>query len=58
LRDGIQDYEYFALLERAGKADEPEKIVRPLAESWFAREKDPAAYPVARAQLTALLAGK
>ncbi|MCY3019600.1 MAG: DUF4091 domain-containing protein [Planctomycetota bacterium] len=58
LRDGIQDYEYFAMLERAGKADEAEKIVRPLAESWFAWEKDPAAYPAARAKLAALLAGK
>jgi hypothetical protein len=58
LRDGVQDYDYFALLERAGKADEAEKIVAPLAESWFAWEKDPAAYTAARAKLAALLAGK
>jgi hypothetical protein len=56
LRDGIQDYEYLAMLERAGKADEADKIVRPLAESWFAWEKNPAAYQAARAKLAALLA--
>ena len=58
LRDGIQDYEYLALLERAGKADEARKIVRPLAESWFAWEKDPAAYRAAKAKLAALIAPK
>jgi len=58
LRDGIQDYEYLALLERAGKADEAEKIVRPLAESWFVWEKDPAAYRAAKAKLAALIAPK
>ncbi|MGD0091799.1 MAG: glycoside hydrolase domain-containing protein [Planctomycetota bacterium] len=58
LRDGIQDYGYLALLERAGKADEAEKLVRPLAESWFKWEKDPAAYQAARAKLAALLAAK
>lgn len=55
LRDGIQDYEYLAILERAGKAAEAEKIVLPLAESWFQWEKDPAAYDKARAELAALI---
>jgi len=58
LRDGIQDYEYLALLERAGKADAADRIVLPLAESWFAWEKNPEAYREARAKLAALLSAK
>jgi hypothetical protein len=55
LRDAIEDYDYLALLERQGKAAEAEAIVRPLAESFFTWEKDPAAYAVARAKLAALI---
>jgi hypothetical protein len=55
LRDGIEDYEYMASLERAGRADAARKIVEPLAGSWFAWEKDPAKYAQARARLAALL---
>lgn len=55
LRDGIEDYEYLALLERAGKSEEARKIVLPLAESWFRWETDPSAYGAARARLAALL---
>jgi hypothetical protein len=55
LRDSIEDYDYLAILERQGKTAEADKIVRPLAESWFAWEKDPAAYQTARAQLAALI---
>ncbi|HEY3323158.1 MAG TPA: glycoside hydrolase domain-containing protein [Planctomycetota bacterium] len=58
LRDGIEDFEYLALLERAGKSDEADKILRPLAESWFSWEKDPAAWQAARTKLAALLIGK
>ena len=55
LRDGIQDYEYLAILERAGLGDEARKVVLPLAESWFNWEKDPAAYDKARATLAAMI---
>ncbi len=55
LRDGIEDYEYLAILERAGLRTEAEKIVRPLTESFFKWEKDPAAYAVARAKLAAMI---
>jgi hypothetical protein len=55
LRDGIQDYDYLAILERLGKADDARKIVLRLAESWFRWQADPAAYQQARAQLAELI---
>lgn len=55
LRDGIEDYEYLALLERAGRRADAEKIVRPLTESFFKWEKNPAAYATARARLAAMI---
>lgn len=55
LRDGIEDYEYLALLERASKADEAQKIVRSLVASFFSWERDPAAYQAARAKLAKLI---
>ncbi|MCX6910498.1 MAG: DUF4091 domain-containing protein [Verrucomicrobia bacterium] len=55
LRDSIEDYEYLAILERAGLRAEAEKIVMPLAESWFKWEKDAAAYGKAREKLAALI---
>ena len=55
LRDGIEDYEYLAMLERAGRRAEAEKIVRSLTESFFKWEKDAAAYARAREQLAAMI---
>ncbi|MHB1035268.1 MAG: DUF4091 domain-containing protein [Pirellulales bacterium] len=55
LRDSIEDYEYLAILERAGRAAEAEKVVLPLAASWFEWNKDPAAYEKARAELAELI---
>ena len=55
LRDSIEDYEYLAILERAGKRAEAEKIVGPLAESFFAWEKNPSAWTAARAALADLI---
>jgi hypothetical protein len=55
LRDGIEDYEYLAILERAGRRAEAEKIVRPLTESFFQWEKDATAYADARAKLAAMI---
>ena len=55
LRDAVEDYEYLAILERAGRADEAQKIVLPLAGSWFEWEPDPAAYQRARAALAELI---
>jgi hypothetical protein len=53
LRDGIEDYDYLALLERLGMAPEAEKTVLPLAGSWFKWDPDAAAYEQARAALAA-----
>jgi hypothetical protein len=55
LRDGIEDYEYMAILERQGKAAEARKIVEPLASSWFKWNSNPAAYDQARARLAELI---
>jgi len=55
LRDGIEDYEYLAILERLGLAAEAEKVVLPLAGSWFQWEKDPSAYEKARARLAEMI---
>ena len=55
LRDGIEDYEYLAILERAGLGEEARKIILPLAESWFKWEKTSAAYNAARARLAAMI---
>jgi len=55
LRDAIEDYEYLAILERAGKEKEAEAVVLPLAGSWNRWDTDPAAYERARARLAEML---
>jgi hypothetical protein len=51
LGDGIDDFEYLAIIERLGTRPAAEKIVHRLADSCFHWEKDPAAYDRARAEL-------
>ncbi len=55
LRDGIEDYEYLAILSRRGKSDEAAGIVRRLTDSWFQWDKDAAAYEKARAELASMI---
>jgi hypothetical protein len=55
LRDAVEDYDYLALLEGVGKAAEAEAMVKPLAESFFQWDKNPAAYETARTGLAALI---
>ena len=55
LRDAIEDYEYLAIAERLGKADEARRIVRSLARSFFDWDKDSSAYEKARAKLAELI---
>jgi hypothetical protein len=55
LRDAVEDYEYLAILERLGRAEEAQKVVLPLAQSWFRWEKDPAAYARTRARLAEMI---
>ena len=57
LRDGIEDYEYLANLERLGRAAQAEKVVLPQAASWFDWEADPAAYGKARVKLAEMILG-
>lgn len=60
LRDSIEDYEYLAILERLGLADQADKVLLPLAGSWFQWETDPTAYQKVRAKLAEMIiaAGK
>jgi hypothetical protein len=55
LRDGIDDYDYLAILDRLGLRSEAEKVVLPLAGSWFQWDLDPAAYEEARGKLAAMI---
>jgi len=55
LRDSFEDYEYLSILERAGLADKAQKLILPLAGSWFKWETDPEAYEQARKKLAAMI---
>ncbi|GAB6187792.1 DUF4091 domain-containing protein [Thermopirellula anaerolimosa] len=55
LRDGIQDYEYLAMLERAGQRADAEAIVRELTTSFFAWNPDPSVYDQARQRTAEIL---
>ena len=55
LRDAVEDYEYLAILQRAGRADQARKVVLPLAESWFKWDTHPAAWQKARKELADLI---
>jgi hypothetical protein len=57
LRDGIEDYDYLAILEQRGLAEKAEAIVLPVAESFFHWEKNPQAYEEARRKLAELIVG-
>ncbi len=55
LRDAIEDYEYVSILEQRDFAERAQKLVLPLAESWFNWKTDPSAYERARAKLAELI---
>ncbi len=55
LRDGIEDYEYLAILERLGLEKRAQDVAVPLAGSWFKWSGDPAAYERARALLAGMI---
>ncbi len=57
LRDSIEDYEYLAILERAGLGTQAQQIVTDLAPSWFEWETDPRAYEKARTRLAEMILG-
>jgi hypothetical protein len=51
LRDGMEDYEYFALLERLGGEEALDKIIDRIAPNWWDYTKDPGQILAARQQL-------
>ena len=55
LRDGIEDYQYFAVLEGLGLAAEADEMVLPLTGSWFEWLAEPGAYDRARASLAGMI---
>ncbi len=56
LRDGMEDYEYMALLERLGGQDAVQRIVDRIAPSWWDYARDPQALLDARAELAEAIA--
>ncbi len=51
LRDGMEDYEYFVILEERGGADVVEAVVREAVPTWGTWDQDPEALPRLRARL-------
>lgn len=51
LRDGMEDYEYFTLLEKWAGADAVKKIVDEIAPNWWEYAREPQAILKARAAL-------
>ncbi|HYE06799.1 MAG TPA: glycoside hydrolase domain-containing protein [Planctomycetota bacterium] len=51
LRDGVDDYDYLALLSRDGRADAALAIARTIAPDWSGWTRDPAAARAARDRL-------
>ena len=55
LRDGMEDYEYFALLEQRGGAEAVRRIVDKIAPNWWEYSRDPRALLEARRELAAAI---
>jgi hypothetical protein len=51
LRDGMEDYEYFALLEKLAGREAVTKIVSTVAPNWWNCAKDPKAFHTAREKI-------
>ncbi len=51
LRDGMEDYEYFAILEKTAGNEAVQAIVDKIAPSWWDYCRDPAAIAAARQEL-------
>ena len=51
LRDGMEDYEYFAILEKLAGREEVLKIVNMAAPEWWNCSKDPKVFSAARERL-------
>jgi hypothetical protein len=55
IREGIEDFEYFALASALGNAEDVDSIVEEIARSFTDWERDPEAYLHARKQLASLI---
>jgi hypothetical protein len=55
LRDGMEDYEYFVLLEQRCGADTVQRIVDRIAPTWWDYTRDPQALLDARRELAATI---
>ena len=55
IRDGMEDYEYFALLERRAGAAAVRKVVDRIAPTWWGWARDPKALSAARGELAAAI---
>ncbi len=53
LRDSMEDWEYFAILEQLAGRDAVSKIVSGIAPNWWASSEDPAAIEAAREKIAA-----
>jgi hypothetical protein len=51
LRDGMEDYEYFAILEKLSGKEIVEKIVNTIAPNWWDFSKEPGKFLAAREKL-------
>jgi len=55
LRDGLEDFDYLALLDSRGLRDKALEIVLPVGGSWYEWAQEPSAYLTARERLAALI---
>jgi Glycoside hydrolase 123, catalytic domain len=53
IRDSMEDWEYFAILEQLAGRDAVNKIVSDIAPNWWASSEDPAAIGAAREKIAA-----
>jgi len=51
LRDGMEDYEYFVILEKLGGAEAVKEVVNTVAPEWWSFSKDPKVFLSARQRL-------
>lgn len=55
LRDGIEDFDYLAMLDRLGRRAQAEGIVRSVASSWYDWSRDPERWAQVRRKLGCLI---
>ena len=51
LRDGMEDYEYFVILEKLAGKEIVEKIIKTVSPNWWNFSKDPSKFLTAREEI-------